>query len=104
MQPRGGIMLGMSRTVVAGVAREFEFLFLRERDGEIHYVARPSGQLETVFRLVSSRGNEAVFENLDHDFPQRILYRLNPDGSLLAAIEGEVRGNLKRIEFPYQPA
>jgi hypothetical protein len=29
-----------------------------------------------------------VFENLEHDFPQRILYWLDVDGRLHARIEG----------------
>jgi hypothetical protein len=44
----------------------------------------------------------AVFENLQHLFPQRIAYRRQIDGSLLAAIEGEEKGKPKRIEFPMQ--
>lgn len=103
MPPAGGTMLGMSRTVSGDKTVEYEFLLLRvENSGDIAYVAKPSRQAETSFQLVRASETEAVFENLEHDFPQRILYILQPDGSLLAAIEGERNGETRRIEFPYQ--
>lgn len=101
MKPAGATMLGMSRTVANGKLREFEFLQLRTKeDGTIHYVALPSGQQETWFKLVKSAEHEAVFENLEHDFPQRIIYRLEKDGTLTARIEGMSKGKLKGIDFP----
>ncbi len=103
MPPDGGTMLGMSRTVANGKTVEYEFLLLRqEATGEIIYVAKPSGQAEASFQLVRGTSTEAVFENPQHDFPQRITYTLKPDGSLLAAIEGTKGGKTRRVEFPYQ--
>jgi len=100
MKPAGGTMLGMSRTVADGRTVAYEFIVLRERDGAVYYVARPSGQEEASFKLVRSNEREAVFENPEHDFPQRITYRLWPDGSLEAAIEGIVGGKTRRVEYP----
>ena len=105
MKPAGDLMLGMSRTIANGKAREFEFLQLRQKeDGEIFYVAIPSGQKEAWFKLVKHGPGEAVFENPEHDFPQRIIYRLEKDGSLAARIEGTMQGQLKAVDFPYQRA
>ena len=43
-----------------------------------------------------------VFENPQHDFPQKVGYqRTNPD-TLLAWIEGSEKGQVRRIEFPYR--
>lgn len=101
MKPAGETMLGMSRTVANGKLREYEFLQLRTKeDGSLHYVALPSGQQETWFKLVKLENQEAVFENLEHDFPQRIIYRLEKDGALMARIEGMSKGKLKGIDFP----
>jgi hypothetical protein len=44
---------------------------------------------------------EAVFENLAHDFPKRILYRRLPDGGLLARIEGDGTEKQKPMEFRF---
>lgn len=103
MQPDGGTMLGMSRTVVRDTTREFEFLQLRTDDNEdLFYVAFPSGQKETWFKLVKFENDRAVFENPEHDFPQRIIYALKEDGSLLARIEGMSKGKPRSVDFPMQ--
>jgi hypothetical protein len=105
MKPGGGIMLGMARTVSQGKAAEFEFTQIREdKDGAIYYVAKPSGQAEASFKLVKLQNKEAVFENLQHDFPQRIIYRLQPDGSLFARVEATDKGQLRGIDYPYKRA
>jgi hypothetical protein len=103
MPPAGGTMLGMSRTVANEKTVEYEFIVLRQdANGEIFYVAKPSGQPEASFKLTRGTATEAVFENPEHDFPQRISYKLNPDGTLLAAIEGTKAEKTRRVEFPYK--
>jgi len=100
MKPSGQTMLGMSRTIAGGKTVAYEFLQIREQDGSIFYIAKPSGQAEASFKLVKHENHEAIFENPEHDFPQRIIYRLEKDGSLAAAIEGMSKGKLKKIDFP----
>ena len=102
MKPDGGSMLGMSRTVVNGKTPFFEFLQIK-RDGEdLVYLARPQGKEPTPFKLVKLNESAAVFENLQHDFPQRIAYQRQVDGSLIATLEGEDKGKSKRVDFPMQ--
>ena len=105
MKPAGGIMLGMARTVAQGKAAEFEFTQIREdKDGAIYYVAKPSGQAEASFKLVRLQNKEAVFENPQHDFPQRIIYRLEAGGSLFARVEATQNGKSRGIDYPYKRA
>ena len=105
MKPGGGIMLGMARTVAQGKAAEFEFTQIREdKDGSIYYVAKPSGQAEASFKLVKLQNKEAVFENPLHDFPQRIIYRLEAGGSLFARVEATTNGQTRGIDYPYRRA
>ncbi len=99
--PAGGTMLGMSRVVSGGKTVAFEFLrIVEEEDGWIGLVASPSGQETARFNLVSMNVNEVIFENPDHDFPQRIIYRLDSDGDLVGRIEGEVNGTARAADFP----
>jgi len=100
MKPEGGLMLGMSRTIVGGKATEFEFLQIRQQGTDIFYIAKPSGQAEASFKLIQNSKQEVVFENPAHDFPQRIIYRLLPDGSMTARIEGKMNGGERGIDFP----
>ncbi len=104
MAPVAGVMLGMSRTVFRGKVVEHEFIQIREGPGgALFFIALPSGQKEAAFQILSLSATVAVFENLQHDFPQRISYTLQPDGSLLAAIEGPGKdGQTRRVEFPYK--
>ncbi len=101
MAPAGGTMLGMSRTVRGGATVAYEFLQIREIEpGKLAYVARPSGQAEATFTLVRVAPGEAVFENAQHDFPQRIVYRREGEERLLARIEGPQGGEWRGIDFP----
>ncbi len=104
MAPAGGVMLGMARTVAKGRMLEYEFTQIREGpSGDLFYIAQPSGQKDTVFKLLSLTDTDVVFENKEHDFPQTIGYSLQPDGSVAAYIEGPgPDGATKRIEYSYQ--
>lgn len=102
MAPAGGTMLGMARTVKNGRMVAHEFLQIRERaDGSLIYIARPSGQTEAEFPLTRQAEGELQFENLAHDFPQRISYRRQPGERLLVRIEGRrADGEVRSVEFP----
>jgi hypothetical protein len=101
-RPSGETMLGMGRTVRNGKTTEFEFVQIREESGRLVYDARPSGQTPASFPLLRLTSSEVVFENLAHDFPQRVIYRRNADGSVTARIEGEQKGRVRGRDFPYQ--
>lgn len=100
MKPAGGTLIGMSRTVRGGKTTGFEFIRIVTTVAGIDYVAKPSSNKnETAFKLVKSSAAEAVFENLAHDFPQRIIYKPQPDG-LFARIEGTQNGKLNGMDIP----
>jgi len=100
MPPLGGLMLGMSRTVVGGTAREFEFLRIELRATVPTYVAQPGGAPPTPFALVSVSDTAVVFGNPAHDFPQRVIYRPRGPDSLVARIEGSAGGATRGMDFP----
>jgi len=94
-------MLGMSRTVRNSRTVAYEYMQIRQSDdGRIEYTAMPSGQPAASFAMVGLSDSEVIFENLDHDFPQRIIYRLQKDGNLEASIEGDVDGQARTVAFP----
>lgn len=69
----GGSLLGYVRYIRDGETTAFEFLRIATRDGAVYY-AQPGGQPATAFALAESGVDMAVFENPDHDFPQRLRY------------------------------
>jgi hypothetical protein len=101
LPPAGGTMLGVSRTVKNGQTVEFEFMQLRVNSaGKLVFIANPSGQKQTTF-VASSVGQDSVtFENPQHDFPQKVIYRLEPGGRLIGRIEGTRGGTVKGVDFP----
>lgn len=103
MKPAGQSMIGMSRTVAGGRTVFTEHLQIREANGQIAYiVSLGMGAKPTVFKLVKSSDSEAVFENPEHDFPQRIIYRRESTDVLFARIEGQEKGVNKAMDFPYK--
>jgi Domain of unknown function (DUF6265) len=88
-QAAGAAMLGMSRTVVGDTTVEFEYLRIEQRADGIYYVAHPKARCPgTDFKLTRASATEAVFENPQHDFPKRVIYRKGADDSLTASIDG----------------
>jgi hypothetical protein len=101
--PSGGAMVGMSRSVRDGKLREYEFMRIAPGDdGKLRYVAIPSGQPEAAFPVKDIADGAVTFENPEHDFPQRILYRLVDKDTLVARIEGSVGGQARSADFPYK--
>jgi hypothetical protein len=103
MKPAGQSMIGMSRTVSGGKTVFTEYLQIREMNGQLAYIvslglnAKP-----TLFKLIKSSESEVVFENPEHDFPQRIIYRRESSEALFARIEGQEKGVKKSIDFPFK--
>jgi hypothetical protein len=100
-KPSGGSMLGMSRTVAGDKTVEYEYLRIEQRGDDIYYVAHPRARCPgTDFKLARLSAQEALFENPEHDFPKRIVYRKGTDGSLTASIDGGE--GTKSMSFPYR--
>jgi len=101
--PKSGLMLGLHRDVTPGKPAFFEFLRIEERNGRVIYIASPMGSGATEFTLAEIDVNVVVFENLEHDYPQRVVYRRDGD-RLTARIEGVVAGTLKFAEWSWSLA
>lgn len=102
LAPAGGSMLGIGRTVRKGKTVAWEFMRIQENADSLTFTAIPSGKPETSFQLLSLDKQRVVFENPRPEFPQRVIYQLNADGSLLGRIEGKVKEQEKGIDFPMQ--
>ena len=90
LAPKGGIMLGVSRTVRAGTATGYELLRLHARAGELVLSAHPSGQSPADFGISHTSPGRLRFENPSHDFPRAIEYERLAADSLLARVFSEV--------------
>lgn len=101
LPPAGGTMLGVSRTVKNGKTVEFEYMQLRTNtEGKLVFIALPSGQKETTFAASSVGKDSVTFENPQHDFPQKVIYRLESPTRLVARIEGKRGETVRGVDFP----
>ena len=96
MAPRGGTMIGVSRTVRGDSLAAYEMILLREKEGALAYIAHPSGQARNTFTAREASDSMVVFSDPTHDFPQQVGYRRVGADSLVAWIAGERGGALSR--------
>ena len=83
-----------------------ETLIIKKINGDFYYcskVREQNNNLTINFKLLPKNGdgNTFVFENLAHDFPQRVVYQNKGAERLLAWIEGVKNGKQKKSEFSY---
>lgn len=103
LAPRGGLMLGLGRTVRDGKAVDWEFMRIEEQGGTLVYLASPGGRPATPFPLAALDATSAAFESA-LEFPRRVSYRANPDGTLTARIEGTRNGKPAAREWTWKKA
>jgi len=96
-------MEGTATVTSDGVTRVTEYLRIEVFGDEVFYTAKPGeNPLPTPFKLIESDGDRFLFENEDHDFPQRIIYTRDGEGGMTARIEGSVDGEQRGIDFQFR--
>jgi len=98
----GNTMMCVSRVVKDDSLLTYEMVIIREHGSRLAYEAHPEGQQPATFLSTRITPSSIVFENLEHDFPQRVGYELIGTDSLYAWVEGPSGGKTKRNEFPYR--
>jgi hypothetical protein len=100
--PSGGGLIGMHKDSKNGRMTSFEFFRIVATDTSgVCYLASPLGRAPVPFCATALTDSLVVFENLSHDFPQRIVYRLQADGRLYARIEGTIGGAARSEEWTW---
>lgn len=101
---RGNLLVGAGHSVMANRTQNFEYMRIEPRADGIYYVAVPSGQRETAFKLASRQveGPDTIFTfvNAANAFPQSIIYRRATGGWLYVHVEGKLNGEDRRVIYP----
>lgn len=101
--PSENLILGTTRYLRKGTAIQYEFTRIEKIDSGIRMVPYPGGEpSQDAFRLTSLRNGVAIFEAPEHDYPKRIIYRANRDGTRTARIDAGA-GDPKGQEWELQP-
>lgn len=79
-----------------------ESLAIEDRSGQLYLVASPDGQATHAFRLQRSGANSVCFQDLEHDYPQRICYSRPARDRLIAEISGKQGGKERTGTWRYR--
>jgi hypothetical protein len=101
LPPLDGTMAGAGQTNRPGRKPFVEYVRITAEPAGATFTAILPGQPPTPFVLKPGPEGEATFENLAHDYPQRVIYRRCGE-DLCAATEGLVKGELKRNAWRYR--
>lgn len=97
------LFTGQSYFIKGSDTLSSETISLQQHDTSVFYVPLVEGQNDNKpihFRLTFSDSVNAIFENPEHDFPQKIVYQLKENDSLIATISGNNNGKIRSIRFP----
>lgn len=98
--PRAGIMIGASRSGKGEALQFWEHMrIVRETDGTLAFWAISADQKPVRFIAKQNAADGIIFENADHDYPQRIRYWR--EGKLLKAQISLLDGS-KPVDFQFR--
>jgi hypothetical protein len=79
-----------------------ERISIEQKGNNVFYIPTVRDQNDgkaVSFKLISNEGSEFIYENKEHDFPQRIIYKSVSPDSLYARVEGTDKGTFRKEEF-----
>jgi hypothetical protein len=100
----GNTMIGRGGVISDNDTMFAEKIRMEQREDELYYIAKVPGNPGPVdFKFSGYKNDSAIWENPEHDFPQRVVYFLKPDGSLYARVDGKNKGgNFRKEEFNFK--
>jgi len=103
-QKNDSVFSGYGYMVIGEDTVSREVLSVEQQGNDIFYIVivedHNDGQ-PVKFRLVSDADNTFVFENMEHDFPQKISYKIEGNDQIQAVVEGFIEGEPDKLELFY---
>ena len=98
---KGDNLVGIGYDLVDGDTVNIEKLSISKENGVWRYGADVSNQngRKILFDCVEENDKKMIFENQQHDFPQRIVYELKSENELQVRIEKLDGGNAIPFNF-----
>jgi hypothetical protein len=104
--PSENLLLAITRYLKKDRASGYEFTRIQAADSGVVFAAASDGKPENVYLLKSLADEYVLFENDAKSFPNRIMYRLASDGSLIPRNEGNeapsIELRMKKVKCPGQ--
>ncbi|OGO76924.1 MAG: hypothetical protein A2Y23_08810 [Clostridiales bacterium GWB2_37_7] len=102
LQLNDSTFIGRSFFVSGGDTLSSESIRLEQRNNKLYYIPTVADQNEgkaITFVKTSMTDSAVIFENPEHDFPQKIEYRFQKPDSLIAEISAIINYSQKSIVF-----
>jgi len=89
---KGSMMFGVSQTYTPKRTTFFEFLRIMVKKDLVSYIPQPGGDPPVAFLMTELDDEVAVFENTEHDHPQRIRYERTENGmtATISLLDGTI--------------
>jgi hypothetical protein len=101
--PVENLLIGVTRYFRKDRATTYDFNRIEATDSSVVFSIRNEGKPESIYTLKTIVDEYVVFENEKKEFPQRIIYRLASDGSLIPRNEGDAPSfevRMTRVKCP----
>lgn len=98
----GDAMAGRSGFIKGKDTMISETISLESKGGDIYYIPTVKGQNNdqpVPFRFTGAAADSFIFENPEHDFPSKIVYKKLSATSLVATISGKIQGKEQAESF-----
>ena len=95
----GNMLLCLTKIASEEALMFHEFERFEEVDGRVVLYPYPMGNVGVSFTSTEISPGRVVFENPQHDNPNKITYLLLPDGSLKCIVEGMENGAATGFDF-----
>ncbi|MBU2491872.1 MAG: hypothetical protein KJ571_04550 [Bacteroidetes bacterium] len=92
-------LTGLGYRIKDGEKFDGEKLILINIHGYISYIATVGKQQPILFAMTNNSGRKFVFENNEHDFPQKIIYHVINNDSIHVLVEGQMKSGIVKDEY-----
>lgn len=96
------LMIGQGVTLSGKDTLVVENLRIQKIGKFLAFIPAVGDSHPVLFTLTETKDDQWTFENMEHDFPQRITYKKLNTESFVAYTEGEEKGKQRKNEFAYQ--
>lgn len=99
------MMQGLNTYVKNQELKSTETIEITYKQSTLYYIPTVSNQNDgqaVYFKLIDINDTMVVFENQQHDFPTRIVYKKLSDSTCLAKISGMIKSEERIVEFDFK--
>lgn len=99
LEPRGGVMLGVSHILQEDTVVEYEFLRIAEEDEALVFLVSPENQPPRLYKASEVGVGAVTFVSTEGGAPQQLQFRQESADILSSRFESDRQGQIQNIEI-----